>query len=68
MIRFCDQIEKLEDERLELKRCLRAAARQMGQKFASENDHVDNAMMHIWAGGKFVVYENCRWDFRGPHN
>ncbi|THD21890.1 hypothetical protein D915_007491 [Fasciola hepatica] len=42
------EIEKLEDERLELKRRLRAAARQLGQKVAGENDHVDNVMMNIW--------------------
>ncbi|TPP62731.1 hypothetical protein FGIG_10446 [Fasciola gigantica] len=45
------EIEKLEDERLELKRRLRAAARQLGQKVAGENDHVDNVMMNIWNEG-----------------
>ncbi|VDP88780.1 unnamed protein product [Echinostoma caproni] len=42
------EIEKLEDERLELKRQLRAAARQLGQKAANENDHVDIALLNIW--------------------
>ncbi|KAK4475909.1 hypothetical protein MN116_001153 [Schistosoma mekongi] len=62
------EIEKLEDERLELKRKLRTLARQLGQQYGSTDSNVDGVLLGnlIQADEEVGSVKQARTDFVSP--